>query len=140
MAKRPDLEADTTALRSFLGEFYKYTPEGDKSFKYRDSLTKIAHREQIQLEIELDDISEYDENLAKNIQNNTHRYQTIIEDLADEILPQLREKDVAYRDNLDVYIRSRILLRQQREEQNPAEVRDPSNMYRVVFLKCRILW
>jgi len=135
MAKRPDLEADTTALRSFLGEFYKYTPEGDKSFKYRDSLTKIAHREQIQLEIELDDISEYDENLAKNIQNNTHRYQTIIEDLADEILPQLREKDVAYRDNLDVYIRSRILLRQQREEQNPAEVRDPSNMYPKTLLR-----
>merc|ERR1711884_648372 len=60
---------------------------------------------------------------------NTHRYQKIIEDLTDEILPQLREKDVAYRDNLDVYIRSRILLRQQREEQNPNEVRDPSNIY-----------
>jgi len=130
MAKRPDIEADTAALKSFLTEFYKHDPStGGKVFPYRDVLTKVAHREQVQLMMDMDDITEYDPQLAHNIQANTNRYQQIIEDLVDQVLPELRNKEVAYRDNLDVYIRSRILLREQSQQDNPNEVRDPSNMY-----------
>jgi len=130
MAKRRDIEADTSVLKSFLTEFYSHSQEtGEKVFKYRDALTKIAHREQVQVEVDMDDVSEYDPDLYLAMKSNTNRYQKIIEDLIDAILPELRTKDVAYRDNLDVYIRSRIMLRDQRREENPDEVRDPSNIY-----------
>lgn len=130
MAKRPDVEADTAALKTFLTEFYNHSPDtGEKQFPYRDRLTKIAHREEVQLQVDMDDVYEFDPQLGMTVQKNLLRYKRTVENLVDELLDSLRTKDVAYRDNLDVYIRSRLLLRDQRQEENPNEVREPSNVY-----------
>jgi len=51
---------------------------GDKTFKYRQILTKIAHREQISFEIDLDDMQSFDEELAMSIVNNTRRYTNLV--------------------------------------------------------------
>lgn len=51
---------------------------GDKTFKYRQILTKIAHREQISFEIDLDDVQSFDEELAMSIANNTRRYTNLV--------------------------------------------------------------
>lgn len=47
---------------------------GNKCFKYREQLTKLAHREQISLVIELDDLKSFDDELAEAVSLNTRRY------------------------------------------------------------------
>lgn len=51
--------SNTTAekVKQFLTEFYADSDEG-KVFTYAEQLTDIAHREQVELVIELDDVAE----------------------------------------------------------------------------------
>ena len=44
-------------MKQFLTEFYAETDEG-KVFTYAEQLTDIAHREQVELVIDLDDVAE----------------------------------------------------------------------------------
>lgn len=128
MSKLPDIEKETETLKSFFTEYYKHDPNtGAKVFPYKDLLTKIVHREKIQAEIDIEEVEEYDADLAKSIQKNAYRYQVLIAQIFDKILPEFRERDVAYRDNLDVYIKQRILL--QNQNHPDGEPRDPSNIY-----------
>lgn len=53
----------------------------NKTFKYRQQLTKIAHREQISFEIDLDDVQSFDEELATSVANNTRRYTNLVLDV-----------------------------------------------------------
>lgn len=53
----------------------------NKTFKYRQQLTKIAHREQISFEIDLDDVQSFDEELAASVANNTRRYTNLVLDV-----------------------------------------------------------
>lgn len=59
---------------------------GKKTFKYRDVLTKIAHREQISFEIDLDDLHSFDDELAMSITNNTRRYSNLVLNVRTEII------------------------------------------------------
>ena len=59
---------------------------GKKIFKYRDMLTKIAHREQISFEIDLDDLHSFDDELAMSITNNTRRYTNLVLNVRIEII------------------------------------------------------
>lgn len=128
--KFPDIEKDQAQLKTFFTEFYKHDPNtSEKIFKYRHVLTKIAHRQMVKLEIDLDDVKEFDQDLAENIKNNSFRYQEMISELTDKLLPDFRQHDVEFRDNLDVYIKHRILLSIRNNENNPNEPKDPSNMY-----------
>ena len=128
MSKHPDVEKDEQTLTTFFKEFYTHDPStGQKVFPYANLLTKIAHRQLVQLKIDLDDVKDYDENLAYNIKNNAYRYQMMVGNILDKILPEFRQRDVEFRDNLDVYIKHRILLHQQNHGEN--EPMDPSNCY-----------
>lgn len=69
-------------LKTFFLEFAsKDEKTGNKVYIYREQLTKIAHREQISFEIELDDVQSFDEELAASIVNNTRRYITLVLDV-----------------------------------------------------------
>lgn len=67
---------------TFLNDFSidEVTDRTIQIFKYREQLTKIAHREQTALTIELDDVKKFQddgdayETLATCIANNTKRY------------------------------------------------------------------
>lgn len=66
-------------LKTFFLEFVTINDkEGGKVFKYRQQLTKIAHREQISFEIDLDDVQSFEEDLATAIANNTRRYTNLV--------------------------------------------------------------
>lgn len=66
-------------LKTFLTEFVTIDDLTDeKVFKYRKQLTNIAHREQVDLTIELDDVHEFDDELAMCIVNNTRRYVNLL--------------------------------------------------------------
>lgn len=108
-------------------EFCTADEEGNKIFKYAAQLTRLAHREQVNLTIDLDDLADYNEPLAEAIQQNTRRYVNFFAQVIQELLPNHKERDVIAKDSLDVYIEHRMLM--QNRLRNPMETRDPNNQF-----------
>lgn len=84
--------------------------DGKKTFKYAAQLTHLAHRDQISIAIDLDDLMEFNESLVEAIELNTRRYISMFSDVIAEMLPAYREHPVAAKDSLDVYIEHRLLM------------------------------
>lgn len=114
-------------LRTFLIEYCIQDEDGNKIFKYSNQLTKLAHREQIEMYVELDDVHDYDEELAEAIIKNTRRYTNMISDIVFELLPTFKEHDVVAKDALDVYIEHRLLMESRIRQ--PNEHRNPQNKF-----------
>ncbi|CAI8021470.1 DNA replication licensing factor mcm7 [Geodia barretti] len=113
-------------VKKFLTDFYQDGEEG-KEFTYAQQLTAIAHREQVELTVNLDDVAEIDPELAEAVVQNTRRYVSIFSEAVSELLPVYKQKEVMAKDALDVYIEHRLLLRQQqRGDSTPL---DPRNSY-----------
>ncbi|XP_049822824.1 DNA replication licensing factor Mcm7 [Aethina tumida] len=126
MARR-DYDKDKESLKTFFMEFCVQDEDGTKNFKYSNQLTKLAHREQVALYVELDDVNEFDDDLADAIIQNTRRYTNIASDVVYEILPTFVQKDVVAKDALDVYIEHRLMMEQRLRQTN--EQRDPRNKF-----------
>jgi DNA replication licensing factor MCM7 len=63
----------------FLTEYSQMDEKtGNKRFKYREQLTRLAHREQVALIISLDDVKDFDDELAEIIAANTRRYISLL--------------------------------------------------------------
>ncbi|CAB0036207.1 unnamed protein product, partial [Trichogramma brassicae] len=119
---------DTETFKTFLQEYAKIDDkEGNKVFPYRQQLTNIAHREQVSLIIDLDDLKEVDEELAEYVRTNTRRYVNLLLELVQEILPDFKEHPVQPKDALDIYIEHRLMM--QARAQNEGEQRNPQNQY-----------
>lgn len=70
-------------LKLFLNESSKMDDKtGNKIFKYRNQLTRLAHREQVALIIDLDDVKEFDEELAEMMAGNCRRYVNLLLDVS----------------------------------------------------------
>lgn len=108
-------------------EFCVQDISGNKNFKYSTQLTKLAHREQIALFIELDDVHEHNEELANAIIDNTRRYASLFSDIVFELLPTFVEREVIAKDALDVYIEHRLMMEQRLRQ--PNEQRDARNKF-----------
>ncbi|KAL7305760.1 hypothetical protein TKK_0002010 [Trichogramma kaykai] len=123
-----DYSKDKETFRTFLQEYAKIDDkEGNKVFPYRQQLTNIAHREQVSLIIDLDDLKEVDEELAEYVRTNTRRYVNLLLELVQEILPDFKEHSVQPKDALDIYIEHRLMM--QARAQNEGEQRNPQNQY-----------
>ncbi|XP_055612968.1 DNA replication licensing factor Mcm7 [Uranotaenia lowii] len=120
-----DYTADKETIKSFLAEFHKEDDNGKKVFVYARQMTNIAHREQVGLTIDLDDVSNYNDQLAEAIQKNARRYVKLFSDSVFELLPSYKERDVVNKDPLDIYIEHRLLM--QSRTRNPQESRDERN-------------
>lgn len=94
----------------------------------------MAHRDQVALYIHLDDVYDYNEELAMAIIKNTRRYVKMAGDVVAELLPSFKEHDVIAKDVLDVYIEHRLLmesrLRQQSDANKKEESKFPSELMR----------
>jgi DNA replication licensing factor MCM7 len=123
-----DYEAEKEKIKGFLGEFYKDAPDGGKDFKYGQQLVRIAHRDQVKLTIDLDDVNEHDPDLAEAIIENARRYTNLYSDAVSEMLPNYKEREVTNKDSLDVYIEHRLLMEQRLHQDNEV-TRDPKNKY-----------
>lgn len=121
-----DYDEEKDKIKKFLTEFYSDSDEG-KVFTYAEQLTTIAHREQVELTVDLDDIAETDPELAEAICQNTRRYVALFSEAISELLPTYKQREVTAKDSLDVYIEHRLLLRQQHRGESTA--RDPKNVY-----------
>lgn len=105
-------------ISDFLQTFNTKSIDGTVTYKYADLLTNIAHREevsvrnrrskriitlclvtdsllfQVDLCIELDDVEEFDSELAEAIVGNTKRFVTLFSDIVEKILPNFKHRDV----------------------------------------------
>lgn len=54
----------------------------------------LAHREQVGLSVELDDVAEEYPELVESICENAKRYSSLFADAVHELLPEYKEKDV----------------------------------------------
>ncbi|CAK8686982.1 DNA replication licensing factor mcm7-like [Clavelina lepadiformis] len=127
--KKRDYAAEKERCKNFLSEFCQDDESGTgKCFKYGQILTKLAHREQVELSVDLDDLQEYDADLSESIQENTLRYQRLFADVVEELLSDYKEREVSHKDALDIYIEHRLLM-EQRNHQDPSEHRDWRNKY-----------
>ncbi|CAD5116938.1 DgyrCDS5777 [Dimorphilus gyrociliatus] len=131
MAPRDYTEERETA-RKFLAEFCS---DGDKkglgkNYKYAPQLVKIAHREQTAIEIDIDDISEHDPDLAEAIGMNTRRYVNLFSDIISEMLPDYKDPTLGpvVKDTLDVYINHRQRLENQNHPEQET-TRNARNRY-----------
>lgn len=114
-------------IKNFLAEFCTTDEDGNKIFKYAAQLTRLAHREQVNITIDLDDLAEYNEGLAQAIQQNTRRYVNFFANAIQEMLPNYKERDVVAKDSLDVYIEHRLLM--EARTRNPMDNRDARNQF-----------
>jgi len=122
MAKKTaDYEAEKQKLREFLTGFTTQDDQGRKKFKYAEQLTALAHREQVSLHIDLDDVAEHDEDLAEAMRENTRRYNMLAAEVIESLLPDYKEREVPARDALDVFIKHR----HQRETDSLRETGQP---------------
>lgn len=55
----------------------------------------LAHREQVSVQVDLDDVAEEDPELVESISENTKRYTGLFADAIHELLPEYRERDVS---------------------------------------------
>ncbi|XP_051900600.1 DNA replication licensing factor MCM7 [Pristis pectinata] len=132
MAPR-DYQSEKEKCIKFLQEFYTDNEFGKKHFKYVDQLVQVAHREQVALYIDLDDIAEEDPELVDSICENTRRYVNLFADAIQEVLPQYKEREVVSKDALDVYIEHRLMMEQRTRD--PNEVHDARNQYPAELLR-----
>ena len=54
----------------------------------------LAHREQVALTVDLDDVSDHDPDLSDAIVENTRRYVGLFADVVQELLPSYKQKEV----------------------------------------------
>ncbi|KAK2171405.1 hypothetical protein NP493_1071g00032 [Ridgeia piscesae] len=133
MAAR-DYAADKESIKSFLTEFYRDGDDGSKDFKYGQQLVRLAHREQVALIIDLDDVADVEPDLCDGITENTQRYVSIVADVVQELLPQYKEKEIVHKDALDVYIEHRLLMEQRLHPESEV-TRHPMNRYPVELMR-----
>ncbi|GIY00535.1 DNA replication licensing factor mcm7-B [Caerostris extrusa] len=118
---------DRTKIVDFLSGFVSHDSTGKKYIKYGLQLTKLAHREQVMLTIDLDDIAEMFEELCDAIIHNARRYTTLFGEVIQEMLPNYKTQEVGPKDILDVYIQHR--LKMDATNHTEGEYRDPKNQY-----------
>jgi DNA replication licensing factor MCM7 len=126
MARR-DYDKDKETIKTFLMEFCTQDGSGHKNFKYSNQLTKLAHREQVALYVDLDDVHDHDEELGKAIINNTRRYTNLVSEVVFDLLPNFVEHEIVAKDALDVYIEHRLMMEQRMRQ--PNEQRDARNKF-----------
>uniref|UniRef100_A0A8C9VPG4 DNA replication licensing factor MCM7 n=1 Tax=Scleropages formosus TaxID=113540 RepID=A0A8C9VPG4_SCLFO len=126
MAKKLTLTLEKKC-KKFLQEFYTEDESGKKVFKYGAQLVSLAHREQVALHLDLDDVAEEDPELVESICENTKRYVGLFADAVHELLPEYRQKEVVAKDSLDVYIEHRLMMEER--SRDPSDMRDRRNQY-----------
>lgn len=124
-----DYQSELDKIKTFLREFYKDGEDGGKDFVYGQQLVKIAHREQVALTIDIEDVTEHDPDLAQAMIENTRRYINLFADAVQELLPDYKEREVSNKDALDVYIEHRLLMEQRNHPDGQEVTRDPRNKY-----------
>lgn len=74
------------------------------------------------LEVNLEDVEQFDAELAADVLENTRRYQGLFSDVVFELLPNYKLHEVTAKDALDVFIEHRLLVEQRVSNKTPKEL------------------
>lgn len=85
------------------------------------------------MNIELDDLHEFNESLVEAIIQNTRRYSNLFSEVILELLPQYKERPVVAKDSLDVYIEHRLLM--ESRLRTPNDIHDAKNRFPPELMK-----
>ena len=85
---------------------------------------------QVTFEVNVEDIEKFDEDLAKDVLENTRRYQGLFSDCVYELLPDYKHREVTAKDALDVFIEHRLLIEQRARENRAADGAVPDERVR----------
>jgi len=105
---------DTARCKKFIEEFVR-TDEGidfEDQYTYKDQLLAVANRQSAVIKVDIDDVQEFDEDLASAIQLNTRRFSELFAKAIDEIAMQPTEDNADGDSILDVFINHREILHQ----------------------------
>lgn len=125
----------TEKVKSFLTTFMVYDDDDSKVIKYAKQLETIAHRDQVALTVELDDVIAFDEELAEAIGENARRFVNVFCDAITELIPQFKTRETVAKDTLDVYIEHRVLAEQRNHPDANELTRDPTNNYPALLMR-----
>lgn len=78
--------------------------------------------------VELDDLYDFNEDLAKAVQGNARRYTNLLSDIVYELLPTFVQREIVAKDALDVYIEHRLMMEKRLRKPNEPH-RDPRNNF-----------
>ncbi|KAL0281612.1 UNVERIFIED_CONTAM: hypothetical protein PYX00_002546 [Menopon gallinae] len=109
-------EEDKEKLTQFLTEFSISDGRRSRILKYARQLTKLAHREQVAMYIELDDLHLYDSDLCDRVVGNTKRYISFLNEIVLNLLPQFKTREVEKKDALDIYIEHKLMIEESRRD------------------------
>ncbi|KAI1305937.1 DNA replication licensing factor mcm7-B [Halotydeus destructor] len=124
-----DYAQDLEKVKSFLTTCMGYDENDLKTVKYKSQLENIAHREQVALTVELEDIKDFDEDLQQAVTDNGRRFVNIFSDAINELMPEFKTREVISKDTLDVYIEHRIMAEIRNHGDGDEPGRDPKNHY-----------
>ncbi|RZF48775.1 hypothetical protein LSTR_LSTR008124 [Laodelphax striatellus] len=127
--KVTDYVVEKENIKNFLIEFYVENDDDMKEFKYSQQLTNLAHREQVAIYIEIDDVESHNSRLAEAIVANTRRYTLLFSEVIFELLPTYKDRDVVAKDSLDIYIEHRLLMEQRMRQPGGGEQHRTENSY-----------
>ncbi|XP_054153446.1 DNA replication licensing factor mcm7-A-like [Oppia nitens] len=98
-----DYDNDMTLIRQIVS-----------SGRYAKKLVAVAHREEVEFVVDLDDVHKHDPSLCLAIKDNTRRYVQLFSRAIDQLLPDYKLQDVPHKDSLDVFIDHRLLVEQRK--------------------------
>ena len=118
----PDYAEQLEKLANFLTDFREDDADGQPVHKYMELLQKVANRKMRCVDIDLDDIYEaLGDELGEQMKGNAKRYQRLLADAIDKIMPEPTVDVRAHEDVADILLRSRI----QQSSTGDAETNDP---------------
>ena len=85
----------------------------------------------------MEDVAEFDDELAEQIVDNARRYTLLFGEVVQEMLPNYKEHDVEAKDALDVYINHRLIVENQHQNEEPNRThRYPPELMRRLYYLC----
>lgn len=111
-------ETDCDLFKHFMLEFREEKDDGTKVFPYQQQLRLVANRESDHVNIQLEDMKDFDPELCLAIIDNTMRYVELFKETIDKMLPQFRNGDEFPEDKLDVYLAQRISFEEKLAEED----------------------
>ena len=84
----------------------------------------------VELILDLDDLADFDPELAEQCVENARRYALLVGEVVQEMLPNYKEHDVEARDALDVYINHRLLVENQNQNDQARTHKYPPELMR----------
>lgn len=74
-----------------------------KVFKYASQITHLAHRDQVAMYLDLDDLEAYDSDLCQKVLENSKRYIAFLYEIVQGLLPEYKTREVTAKDSLGMF-------------------------------------